>query len=92
MAAGELTPGRRLPDDTDIFGEAALKPGDYVLRDGVVWAIEPDGGAALMKLDGWETTVHEDGTITLSPSIWVNKHRDPPGWHGYLERGVWREV
>jgi hypothetical protein len=42
---------------------------------------------------------HEDGTITVSPSILIRpieaaellpKGRD--GWHGYLERGVWRRV
>lgn len=89
MAAGDVTQGRRLPDDTDIFAEAALAPGDYVLREGVVWAIEPEGGRAMMKLDGWTTTVHEDGTISLAPSIHVNP---PNGWHGYLEHGVWRQI
>lgn len=33
-------------------------------------------------------TEHEDGTITVSPSILVGGEG---GWHGYLERGVWRE-
>lgn len=30
---------------------------------------------------------HEDGTITVSPSILFNGES---GWHGYLERGIWR--
>jgi hypothetical protein len=34
---------------------------------------------------------HEDGTITVSPSILVH-HGQGEVWHGYLERGVWREV
>lgn len=33
-------------------------------------------------------TEHEDGTITVSPSIFDA----PDGWHGFLERGVWRSV
>jgi hypothetical protein len=33
---------------------------------------------------------HEDGTITVSPSILVRgQHRT---WHGYLERGMFRRV
>jgi hypothetical protein len=34
---------------------------------------------------------HEDGTITVSPSILVTGSHGKQ-WHGYLERGVWREV
>lgn len=38
---------------------------------------------------------HEDGTITVSPSILISTSRDGGKtmielWHGYLERGVWR--
>ena len=38
---------------------------------------------------------HEDGTITVSPSILVQSSVDRGTrlkelWHGYLERGVWR--
>ena len=39
-------------------------------------------------------TEHEDCTITVSPSILVSSGSDPlsaPSWHGFLERGVWRE-
>lgn len=32
----------------------------------------------------WTLTENEDGTITLDPSIWVNK---PEGWHGWLTNG-----
>jgi hypothetical protein len=40
---------------------------------------------------GHTFTVHEDGTLTVSPSILVRPYHDSPGWHGYLEHGVWRE-
>lgn len=40
----------------------------------------------------WKITEHEDGTITCSPSIWCNKGYPEYGeWHGFLERGDWRE-
>lgn len=35
----------------------------------------------------------EDGTLTVSPSILARRSPDSsPGWHGFLEHGVWREV
>jgi hypothetical protein len=87
--------GRRVewPDD---WRES--EPGDYVkVPDGEgprrpdgqpTWYIrDPDGKVGTL----WTHTVteHEDGTITVSPSILDNS---PGGWHGYLERGVWRSV
>jgi hypothetical protein len=35
----------------------------------------------------WEITEHEDGSISVLPSI-----MDPTGWHGYLTNGVWRSA
>lgn len=75
-----------------------MAPGDYGLvryhadRPGV-WECYPPGGT-LGSLAAHEITEHEDGTITVSPSIlervgdgqggWVEK------WHGHLIAGVWR--
>jgi len=91
MAAGDTMQGRRvdLADgasiDSVIFGMA---PGDYVLaHDGVPWVVLPNG-VAPCRLGGWQVEVHEDGTITTSPSILDHD----TGWHGYLEHGAWREV
>lgn len=44
-----------------------------------------------------EIEEHEDGTITVSPSILLKMPvdggaREIEVWHGYLERGVWRSV
>lgn len=35
-------------------------------------------------VEPWTITEHDDGTISVTPSI-----MDPGGWHGYLTRGVW---
>jgi hypothetical protein len=45
----------------------------------------------LCDLSKHTVTENEDGTITVSPSIltWDGKGNE---WHGFLERGVWREV
>lgn len=85
MTAGAITEGRRRAPNTRPWN---LQPGDYMLRKGSVWVRLPDGTGPC-NLTTWDLTVHEDGTITLSPSI---LDRGPGGWHGYLERGIWREV
>lgn len=93
--------GRRLADDASI---GDMKPGDYILRDGrrMVWLCLPNGVQANLQVSDttatdartWGLVEHEDGSLSLSPSILL--HPSPPidhaGWHGYLERGVWREV
>lgn len=77
------TPGRRLADDTVSFAE-----GDYGRIKGV-WYARPLG-SHLGSLANHEVTEHEDGTITVTPSILVDDGRGQ--WHGYLERGVWRRA
>lgn len=93
MSAGNTMQGRA----RDGVPPWELEPGDYCVRANadtgvrVAWVVTPTG-AGPAHLDGWTLTEHKDGTITVSPSILVNAAGDVPGWHGYLERGVWREV
>jgi hypothetical protein len=90
--------GRRVyPDEK---GEMCFAPGDYGFdpRESVKrwFARAPDQDVHVGDLSLHTVVEHEDGTITVSPSILTN----PPGpyhhpgfktWHGYLERGEWRE-
>jgi hypothetical protein len=78
--------GRRRPDGTAPWD---LQPGDYCLRGGVVWVNLPNGNGPA-RLGGWEHTEHDDGTITVSPSIAADAIGGFEGWHGYLEGGAWR--
>ena len=85
--------GRRLPDvPTDQyfgFDSLNMQPGDYVkLHDGKIgWcAMAPNGDAGMLRTH--KIIVHDDGTITVSPSIQMQTGKH---WHGYLEHGVWRE-
>jgi len=70
-------------------------PGAYgpVMRDGGrIWcAVTPNGLHG--DLTNHDVVEHEDGTITVSPSILVTTHADDCEirWHGYLRRGVWEE-
>lgn len=81
---GELkTEGKRRPDGTSPH---LFNPGDYGRWEGDWYGSSPNG--LLAGLRNHQITEHEDGTITVSPSILV---RGEDEWHGYLERGVWRE-
>ena len=57
-------------------------------RDGHWYARPP--GMHMGSLANHDVTEHEDGTITVSPSIDITDENGR--WHGYLEKGVWREV
>lgn len=78
--------GRRLPDGTDWSSE--VQPGDYWKHANGTWYAETPNGMTA-NLVAHTVVEHEDGTITVSPSILVNGGR-PESWHGFLERGVWR--
>jgi hypothetical protein len=60
-------------------------------KDGHFMSRVPESCFHLGSLERHQITEHDDGTITASPSI---LHTEPNvgQWHGYLERGVWREV
>lgn len=71
------------------------EPGDYG-RWHDMWFCRTPGDEAKFtgNLSNHLVVEHEDGTITVNPSILV--HSRWAGvehtWHGYLEHGVWREV
>ena len=70
-------------------GYQLLEPGEYgKWTDGTWQGCTPNGYGA--NLSQHTVIEHEDGTITVTPSILVSVH-DKPLWHGYLTRGVWCE-
>lgn len=86
----ESMQGKRVEIDPGTAHRMAA--GEYGYIDGLLYAMSPNG--LLANLSGHNTVEHEDGTITASPSILVRGHDDSGNdkqWHGYLERGVWRE-
>lgn len=85
--------GTRLDDG--VLADDPFQPGTYgrvkarAGSDELVWhAVTPDGMAA--NLAAHDVIEHQDGTITVSPSILVDNGQR--SWHGYLEHGVWRSV
>lgn len=72
--------GRRRPDGY----HGPVSEGDYY-RDaaGKWWARPPNSDLGVLD---HEVEEHDDGTITVSPSIAGD------AWHGYLRRGEWSEA
>jgi len=60
-----------------------LGSGDYGKDEHGEWHCKPPD-APMGSLKDHQVTEHEDGTITVSPSIHL-----PDIFHGYLRRGVW---
>ena len=98
--------GRRIfkTDPTSLEG---VEPGDYWREaDGTWMAACPDQNLpaynpeyahriCLASLGKHDVTEHDDGAITVSPSIlvkspWGPDRVDHEWFHGYLEHGVWR--
>lgn len=75
-------------------GQLLLAEGDYGLHPVSGWQCRPFGHHA-GGIGKHEVIEHEDGTITVSPSILLTDFDEQGNtiqWHGYLEHGVWREV
>lgn len=79
--------GRRVYPGED--GRLHLAPGDYGKDANGVWRARAPR-LSRGNFSQHTVTEHEDGTITVHPSIEIVQ---PPlgTWHGFLERGVWRE-
>lgn len=95
MATGDTFEGQRITGLSDPYYWAPGAYGRFVNGTaGEMWAGKtPNGHIAI--LGRHDVTEHDDGTITVSPSILVQTSRDRGVtmielWHGFLERGVWR--
>lgn len=53
-----------------------------------LWVVIPTGVFSRLPINastGWQVEEHEDGTISVTPSIWMQA--GPQAWHGWLTRG-----
>jgi hypothetical protein len=78
--------GRRIDDPGNgIYG---TEPGDYwQLPDGTWRGRNPDNNFS--NLAGHDVVEHDDGTITVTPSILTTGGEDGKVWHGFLRGGEW---
>lgn len=87
----EATGTRLYVDEYGNVPREKLAPGCYVWwpLDESWWVVAPNGAEGRLK-SNHVVTEHEDGTITVTPSIVINT----PGnaYHGFLTRGVWRDA
>ena len=84
---GARSGGGALPRVADETPPFEYRPEDYGLFRGLWYCCCPDGSHG--NLSAHEVTEHEDGTITVSPSILVfNGYEE--AYHGWLEAGEWR--
>jgi hypothetical protein len=88
--------GTRIADRDRTHSRNDVAPGSYwraVYPDGRLWAwliVTPNGlRGNLMR---HEVEEHEDGTITVSPSILVSRGDGSAEYHGWLRRGVWSDA
>lgn len=59
----------------------------YWQNGGIWWLYLPGGGIG--NLPNHDVTEHEDGTITVSPSVLMTSNRADRRRHGFLRKGVW---
>lgn len=87
--------GHRVPDWGIGQTHVRLEPGEYAREvdgDGRLvhwWCRPPNAVSGSGVLDNHEVTEHADGTISVRPSILMHGEG---AWHGFLERGVWRDA
>ena len=84
------------PADTVDYPFPKLKLGEYgKSRDGIWYCCTPSGTEGMLgNLKAHTVVEHEDGTITVTPSILVTVHEkgvEVQRWHGFLIKGEWRE-
>ncbi len=81
---------RLYPDAEGNYPWSSIQPGSYFHKDGDGWyGMTPNGHMAALRKHA--CTEHEDGTLTVSPSILVSGNEHVQLWHGFLEKGIWRE-
>lgn len=93
---GQITQGRRvMPNEDGWLTREADEPATYgratspraTGRIGWWQVAAPDGSVGSLNPAIHTIEEHEDGTITVSPSLDYSK-RKAGGWHGWLKRGV----
>lgn len=82
--------GVRRPDGTDADD---LQPGEYAKDAHGIWIVRPPHNAQGQSFTGslrlHTIEEHDDGSITVMPSILQTYGDHEQVWHGFLQQGVW---
>ena len=82
--------GRRRPDGNEREPRSTWQPGDYWRHTDGDWCAVTPNGLPVSLRDAASIEEHEDGTITVTPSIqMITSGR--ARYEGTLTRGVWSE-
>ena len=75
--------------------EPELQPGDYAYALNEInpphqlWIMKaPNGDLGSLRGSVHQIVEHDDGTLTVSPSI---QFETGQRWHGYLKAGIWSQ-
>ena len=87
-----MTEAKRLPDSADGEFPDGFDTGSICYwrdrRYPDMWLLYLPGGG-VGNLSRHTVTEHDDGSITVSPSILLTSNRKDRRRHGFLRRGVW---
>jgi hypothetical protein len=87
MIGARLT---KIDGEEDFLYRISKTSGAFGTENGKDWFCTTPNGL-FGNISRHTVTPHEDGSITVSPSILVSVGKDGQSWHGFLEHGVWRE-
>lgn len=99
-AVSEETPGVRVQPRADGYLDPNMPLASYGrptaarvqgTRSGWWQVRAPDGSGGSLNPEVHTIDEHEDGTITVRPSLDYSQ-RKPGAWHGWLTRGIFRSV
>lgn len=75
----------------DRLDDSLFQSGEYgKISDGNWYCCPPDSDL-VGNLSGHEVVEHEDGTISVTPSILISSHKGE-SWHGWLTYGKWQQA
>lgn len=68
-----------------------IPDGGWARIDGT-WYVRPPGTRMAASIAAHTVTEHDDGTITVHPSVEYSTGDRGDYWHGWLRAGVWTSV
>ena len=86
--------GRRVYANAEGYRDGPMEPGDYFYWERINrWLVKaPNGHEGTISPNVHVVEEHDDGTITLTPSLVLNAADGRELYHGFLRRGEWTDA